>query len=100
MSLKVTEDLVASIARLSRLALSADDLAEMHGHFEKVLRFVESLDSLDTSSIDPSVFALETFNVMAADENRPSLPVERSLMNAPKQQDGFFLVPRIIQESS
>ena len=35
-----------------------------------------------------------------ADENRPSLPVERSLMNAPKQQDGFFLVPRIIQESS
>jgi aspartyl-tRNA(Asn)/glutamyl-tRNA(Gln) amidotransferase subunit C len=99
MSIEITPSLVAKIASLSRLELSADELAEMNGHFEKVLKFVESLDRLDTDGVDPSVFALDVINVMGPDQKRPSLPVDEALRNGPETGDGFFLVPRIISEA-
>lgn len=99
MSIEITPQLIAHISRLSRLELSAEELGEMHGHFDKVLKFVESLDQLDTASVDPSVFALEVSNVMGEDEKRPSLPVADSLANGPETGDGFFFVPRIIAEA-
>jgi len=99
MSIEITPALVAQIAQLSRLDLSEDELAEMNGHFEKVLKFVESLDRLDTDDVDPSIFVRDVSNVMARDELRPSLPVEEILRNGPQTDDGFFLVPRIIAEA-
>ena len=100
MSIEITQQLVESVAQLSRLSLTPEELAEMHEHFDKVLRYVESLDRLDTDSIDPSIFPLETVNIVVADDEQPSLGVEQALKHAPAQRDGFFLVPRIIQESS
>ncbi len=96
MAIEITDELVAHIARLSRLALSPAEAAEMKGHFRKVLQYVEALDRLDVSAVDPSIFPLDTANVFRADEVRPSLPVEEALRNAPATRDGQFLVPRII----
>lgn len=99
MSIRIDEKLVAHVARLSRLSLTEAELAEMHGHFEKILRYVQSLVSLDTTDVDPSVFALETSNVQAEDIPRGSLSVDAALANAPSRRDGFFVVPRIIAEA-
>ena len=99
MSIEVTPELVEEIAKLARIKLSASELEELHGHFDKVLRFVESLDALDTSEVDPSIFPRETANVVQEDVVKESLPVDEALANAPSGGDGFFLVPRIIQES-
>ena len=100
MPVEITEKLVEHIAVLSRLSLSRDEFAEMRGHFEKILRFVESLDKIDTRTIDPSIFPLEVHNVFAEDEARASLPVEEAVdRNAPKRQRGFFVVPRIVAQA-
>ncbi len=99
MPIEITERLVEDIARLSRLSLTPDEKGELHGHFEKILRYVESLDTLDTSKVDPSIFPHETSNVMRPDEARESLPVDEALRNAPATRDGFFIVPRIIQDA-
>jgi len=96
MAIEITDELVAHIARLSRLALSPPEAAEMKGHFQKVLQYVQALDRLDLSGVDPSIFPLDTSNVFRSDEVRPSLPVEEALRNAPATRDGQFLVPRII----
>ena len=96
MAIEVTDGLVAHIARLSRLALSPAEAEEMKGHFRKVLQYVEALDRLDVSGVDPSIFPLDTANVFRDDEVRPSLPVEEALRNAPAAREGFFIVPRII----
>jgi aspartyl-tRNA(Asn)/glutamyl-tRNA(Gln) amidotransferase subunit C len=70
------------------------------GHFRKVLGYVEALDRLDLSGVDPSVFPLDTANVFRPDEVAPSLTVDEALRNAPAARDGAFLVPRIITGSS
>ncbi len=96
MAIEITDGLVAHIAQLSRLALSPAETVEVKGHFRKILQFVEVLDRLDVSSVDPSFFPRGTVNVFRADEPLPSLPVEEALRNAPASKDGHFLVPRII----
>lgn len=100
MTIPIDDQLIIHVARLARLALSDAELAEMHGHFEKVLGLVESLESLDTSGVDPSVFPLDLPNVLAEDRARPSLTTGAALANGPSSEDGFFLVPRIIAEDS
>jgi aspartyl-tRNA(Asn)/glutamyl-tRNA(Gln) amidotransferase subunit C len=94
--MQITPELVARIAELSRLDLSPVETAEIRSHFEKILRYVESLDGLDTAAVDPSIFPLDAANVVAADRVEPSLSQEEALENAPAQHHGFFLVPRIL----
>jgi aspartyl-tRNA(Asn)/glutamyl-tRNA(Gln) amidotransferase subunit C len=98
MPIEITDDLVAHVARLSRLGISSTEALELKGHFQKILDFVKSLDALDVSGVDPSIFPLSTSNVFREDEVRPSLPVEEALRNAPAAREGHFLVPRIVAE--
>jgi aspartyl-tRNA(Asn)/glutamyl-tRNA(Gln) amidotransferase subunit C len=48
--------------------------------------------------VEPTATVLPTDNVFREDEVRPSLPQEKALANAPDQADGFFRVPKIIDE--
>ncbi len=95
---QITDELIAEIARLARLAPSAEELAALRTHFEKVLAFVESLESLETSGVDPSHFAREAFNRQRDDDVRESLPIGDVLRNAPAARSPFFAVPRILGE--
>ncbi len=97
MAIDITDDLVAHIARLSRLGLTREEAAEMAGHFRKVLDYVTSLDRLDVSGVDPSIFPLDTANVFRPDEPAPSIPVEDALRNAPASANGLFTVPKIVE---
>jgi len=98
MPIEITDELVAHIARLSRLGISSAEARELKGHFQKILEFVKSLDTLDLAGVDPSIFPLSTSNVFREDEVWPSLPVEEVLRNAPASREGHFLVPRIVAE--
>ncbi|MBN1442284.1 MAG: Asp-tRNA(Asn)/Glu-tRNA(Gln) amidotransferase subunit GatC [Planctomycetes bacterium] len=95
----VTDELVAKIARLSRLALGEEESAEMKEHFRKVLGFVSELESLDLEGVAPSLFALDASNVQREDEPAPSLPAGAALANAPAAHPPFFLVPRIVGDA-
>jgi aspartyl-tRNA(Asn)/glutamyl-tRNA(Gln) amidotransferase subunit C len=99
MAIEITDELVAHIARLSRLALSPDEARELKGHFQKILQYVKALDALDVSGVDPSIFPLQTSNIFRPDEVAPSLPVEEALRNGPATRGGYFLVPRIVAEA-
>ncbi len=96
MSIEVTDSLVSRIAVLARLKLSAEESAELKNHFEKVLGYVESLEELDLSSVDPSLFSLEASNVHREDEVAESLSNEAARQAAPASEPPFFLVPRIV----
>jgi aspartyl-tRNA(Asn)/glutamyl-tRNA(Gln) amidotransferase subunit C len=99
MAIEITDALVAHIARLSRLGLSPAEAAALKGHFQKILQYVQALDKLDVSGIDPSFFPLSTSNVLSDDEPGPSLGTEGALLNAPASRGGYFLVPRIVAEA-
>lgn len=89
---------VRRVAKTARIKLEeaevqrlAEDLSQMLGRFEP-------LRNLDTEGVEPTIHAAPLRNVLREDQVRPSLPREQVLQNAPEVQDGYFKVPRVMEE--
>ncbi|MBW2186587.1 MAG: Asp-tRNA(Asn)/Glu-tRNA(Gln) amidotransferase subunit GatC [Deltaproteobacteria bacterium] len=80
--MKITRAEVEKVARLSRLALSEEEMETILGQMDAVLGHVELLNELDTDGITPMAHAV---------------PLEKALANAPNEADGCFGVPKVIE---
>jgi aspartyl-tRNA(Asn)/glutamyl-tRNA(Gln) amidotransferase subunit C len=89
----IDRDQVLHVARLSRLALSDEELERMPGELSKILEHVEKMGELDLDGVEPTTHVVEIQNVLRDDEPRPCLPRERALAGAPDVADGGFRVP-------
>jgi aspartyl-tRNA(Asn)/glutamyl-tRNA(Gln) amidotransferase subunit C len=96
---RLTREEVRKVAVLSRLEFSDEQAEAYAGQLSRILDFVEKLNELDTSGVEPTSHALQLTNVLREDAVRPSLPREAALANAPEQEAGCFRVPPIIQET-
>jgi aspartyl-tRNA(Asn)/glutamyl-tRNA(Gln) amidotransferase subunit C len=88
---------VQRIAALARLALTPTEEQELLEHFEKILHYVEKLNTVDTSDVAPLSHAVEVPSQLREDcvTNLPN--PEALLANAPTKEDHFFKVPKIIE---
>ena len=89
----ISREEVAHLARLSRLAVTDEELDRFAGQLDAILEAVGKVAELDLSGVEPTLHPLALSNVWAEDEPRPSLPVEDALANAPAPEDGAFRVP-------
>jgi aspartyl-tRNA(Asn)/glutamyl-tRNA(Gln) amidotransferase subunit C len=92
----LSRETVVKVARLARLKLTPAEIDDYVGKLGQVLGYVEMLDEVDVTDIEPMVHAIELRNVFRADEVRPSLPRTDALKNAPKTDGVCFLVPQIL----
>jgi len=95
---KITKADVEYVAGLARLSLDEETKERLAGELGDVLTHVSKLNELDTEDVAPMMHVLEVSNVFREDEVQPSLSREEALMNAPKTDDEYFLVPRIIDQ--
>lgn len=92
----VTINDVEHIARLAKLSFSDEEKAKFTEQFNEILSFMEKLNELDTSNVEPLSHVIELNNVLREDVVKPSLPTEEALKNAPSKTDAFFKVPKVI----
>ncbi len=97
MSGHITEDEIQKIARLARLKLDDSEVQSLTKDIESILTYVEKLDELDTSNVEPTSHAVELPTKYRADEVGEELPVEKALANAPERLGDGFGVPKIIE---
>lgn len=97
MSLTIQE--VEHIARLARLELSDAEKEEYTGQLNEILSFVEKLNQLDTTGIEPTAHAIQVQNVFRKDEIKPPMDPEAALSNAPDRIDNYFKVPKILEDN-
>ena len=64
----------------------------------QILTHVKTLKQYDTIGVEPTATVLGQVNVFRPDVTRPSLSIERAVANAPESADGFFVVPKIIED--
>lgn len=94
----VTSDLnVAYVARLARINLTEDERKTFQKQLDDVLKYVEKLRQLDVTGIDVAAHALPVFNVFREDAPRDWLTAEQALSNAPRQANGLFVVPKVVE---
>ena len=96
--MKVTEADIKTVASLSRLKIDETESAAVAEQLDKFLTYVENLQSIDTENIEPTTYALPMQNIFRADEVKPSLDRELAILNAPLAEDGYFKVPRVLEE--
>jgi aspartyl-tRNA(Asn)/glutamyl-tRNA(Gln) amidotransferase subunit C len=89
----ITRAQVLHIARLSRLALTDDEVERFSEQLSAILDAVGTVAELDLEDVEPTSHPLELVNVLDDDVPRPSLSVEDALSNAPAAEAGFFRVP-------
>jgi aspartyl-tRNA(Asn)/glutamyl-tRNA(Gln) amidotransferase subunit C len=87
---------VEQVARLARLKLSEEEKELFTSQLNAILDYVEKLNELDTSAIEPTFHVVSHVNVMREDEVKGSLSQEVSLENAPDKANECFRVPKII----
>jgi aspartyl-tRNA(Asn)/glutamyl-tRNA(Gln) amidotransferase subunit C len=96
--MEITKHEVEKVAKLARLELTEAEKTAFTKQLSQILTHVETLNQYDTAGVEPTATVLGQVNVFRADEVRPSLPVEKAVANAPESAEGFFVVPKIIEE--
>ena len=97
--MKIDEATLDRIAELARLDLSDPDarrsiLADM----ERVITFVEKLNEVDTTGVEPLIFMTEEENVLRADVAEVTITKQDALSNAPVKDSDYFKVPRVVDK--
>ena len=95
--MKINEELVDYISQLSRLKLPEEEKARMTGELEQIIAYMDTLNSLDTSGVEPMSHVFPVKNVMRADDVAPSFDRAELLKNAPATDGETFLVPRAVE---
>lgn len=90
-------DTVKRIARLARIHVDEADLAPLADELNNILGWVEQLDEVDTDGVEPMTSVVEMVQRLRADEVTDGGVRDKVLANAPESDDGFFVVPKVIE---
>ena len=96
--MKIDETTVDHIANLAKLEFDKEAKADIIKDLNKIIEFVDKLNELDTSKVEPLVFMTEETNVLRADEVKSTnITHPEALMNAPKKDSDYFKAPKVIE---
>ena len=92
-----TEMNVRYVAHLARLDLTPEEEQRFGAQLGHVLGYIEKLNEVEVSQVEPTAHAVPMVNVTRPDEARPSISNEDALRNAPAKANGLFVVPKIVE---
>ena len=95
--MKIDQENLQKIAHLARLNFDAQAGEKMSTDLSQVLDWVEQLQEIDTQNIAPLTSMSSEINVFREDQVGLQLTQEQALKNAPKQENGFFCVPKVME---
>ncbi len=96
--MEVNDALVDKLANLAKLQFDDKGKQEIKKDLEKMIAFVEKLNELDTTGVEPLLHMTDEINVLRKDEVKGSVTREEALKNAPLHDDEFFKVPKVIKK--
>jgi aspartyl-tRNA(Asn)/glutamyl-tRNA(Gln) amidotransferase subunit C len=95
--MQVNEELVDRIATLAKLEFDAERKKEIIKDLNQVIAFVEKLNELDTTGVEPLIYMTDETNVLRKDEAQKTITHEEALKNATDKDSDFFRVPKVIK---
>lgn len=95
--MKANKETLRKIAHLARLEF--DPAAEQHmlNSLNDILNWVDKLNEIDTSQVEPLIHMSAEINVLREDVAQEPLPHDKGLLNAPKKDSDYFRVPKVLE---
>ena len=97
MAEQLDRETMEKVALLSRLMLSEEEMEKAKEEMQRMLDYVDKLNTLDTEGVDPVTHLLADGNVFREDVVENGDESEQMLENAPEKKDGQFKVPRTVE---
>lgn len=95
--MKIDKETLLKIAHLARLEFDEKDAEKMMQDMTNMVNFVEKLNEVDTTGIEPLTTMSHEINALREDEIKSHLPHDEALKNAPKKDADFFRVPKVLE---
>jgi len=95
--MSVDAETVRRIAHLARIAVNAEEIEHLKGELNAILAWVEQLQAVDVSGVEPMTSVTPMKMKMRADEVTDGGKPEDIVKNAPQSEDNFFLVPKVVE---
>ncbi|SOD96633.1 Asp-tRNA(Asn)/Glu-tRNA(Gln) amidotransferase subunit GatC [Spirosoma fluviale] len=95
--MKVDHETLHKIAHLARLEVKPDEEAALLNSLNGVLTWMEQLNEVDTTGVEPLTHMSDEVNVLREDVAGNHLSREKALSNAPQHDDHFFEVPKVLE---
>ena len=94
--MKITDQTVENLAKLSRLKFEGDDKENMRKDLENILEMCEKLSTVNTDGIEPLIYMTDSHTILRPDSISQEITHEEALKNAPRKDSDFFRVPKVI----
>jgi aspartyl-tRNA(Asn)/glutamyl-tRNA(Gln) amidotransferase subunit C len=96
--MKISAEEIKKIALLSRLEIQDDQIESTGRQLSDILSYMDLISQVDITDVEPTAHAVSMRNVWREDVPQESLSNEKALQNAPEPEDGYFKVPKVIQD--
>ncbi len=93
----IDEATLRKVARLARLRVPEDEMTPLMGELNKIVSFIETLQEVDVTSVEPMTSVLPANLRMRADLVKDGGYADAVLQNAPESAAGFFAVPKVVE---
>ncbi len=98
MTQSLDEAAVRHVAHLARLELTGAEVTRFAEQLSAILEYMAQLNQVDTTDVQPTAHTHPVANVFREDAIRNSWRPTEALHNAPERQDGFFRVPKVLDQ--
>jgi aspartyl-tRNA(Asn)/glutamyl-tRNA(Gln) amidotransferase subunit C len=93
----VDQATVRRVARLARIKLNEEDVSCLAGELNSILHWIEQLNEVDISGVEPLTSVVTMKMKMRADEVTDGHYPKKIVENAAAQEDNFFMVPKVVE---
>jgi aspartyl-tRNA(Asn)/glutamyl-tRNA(Gln) amidotransferase subunit C len=94
--MSIDKETIKKIAHLARLEFDEKEADKMADNFDKILKWMDKLNEVNTDNVAPLIHMSEEVNVLREDVVNNSLKHEDALLNAPKKDSDYFRVPKFL----
>ena len=88
---------VKRIAKLARIKVEEADIPQLEGELNAILHWIEQLNEVDVSKVEPLTSVVAMKMKMRKDEVTDGRYPKAIVSNAPAQEDSFFMVPKVVE---
>jgi aspartyl-tRNA(Asn)/glutamyl-tRNA(Gln) amidotransferase subunit C len=95
--MSVDQTTVKRVARLARIKVADEDLPRLAGELNSILGWIEQLNEVDVSKVEPMTAVVSVKMKMRKDEVTDGHYPDKIVANSPAHEDSFFMVPKVVE---
>jgi len=95
--MKDYREIVHYVAHLARIELSAEEEALFAPQFQKIIGYIDTLNTLDTADIEPTFNVIALKNVLREDVPHKNEAYQKIISNFPQKEGNYCVIPKVIE---